>query len=279
MAVASDILPPLDNVVGVTTGAAMASKGDFIRAVIRARRKAVEFMNANPDEAGDIVAKHYNLDKEVARSAVRNLTSSTHPGHSLLGLGQIHLDGHETHGRGAEDGRRDHRRDRPGEDHRHAFPARRHQGRIQVRKSGNRFPWASRESIAMSACGGERAQATSRSAASPRFSAIKPAEVLHALGPIDLDLRKGEFFAVVGPSGCGKSTLLELIAGLAPVTAGTVEFEGRRIAADIPDGIGVVFQEDACFPWLTVEANIAFGLRSPRWRRRRKRAGCATCWC
>ncbi len=84
---------------------------------------------------------------------------------------------------------------------------------------------------------------------------------LHALGPVDLDLRRGEFLAVVGPSGCGKSTLLELIAGLSPPTAGTIEFEGRRIAGDIPDGIGVVFQEDACFPWLSVEANVAFGLR------------------
>jgi NitT/TauT family transport system ATP-binding protein len=83
---------------------------------------------------------------------------------------------------------------------------------------------------------------------------------LHALGPVDLDLRKGEFFAVVGPSGCGKSTLLELIAGLSAPSAGTVEFEGRRIAGDIPDGIGVVFQEDACFPWLSVEGNVAFGL-------------------
>ena len=93
VAVASDILPPLDNVVGVTTGAAMASKGDFIRAVIRARRKAVEFMHANPDEAGDIVAKHYNIDKEVARSAVRNLTSSRTQGIPYWGSGQIHLDG------------------------------------------------------------------------------------------------------------------------------------------------------------------------------------------
>jgi NitT/TauT family transport system ATP-binding protein len=84
---------------------------------------------------------------------------------------------------------------------------------------------------------------------------------LHALGPIDLDLRKGEFFAVVGPSGCGKSTLLELIAGLATATEGTVVFEGRPIAGDIPDGIGVVFQEDACFPWLSVADNVAFGLR------------------
>ena len=72
---------------------------------------------------------------------------------------------------------------------------------------------------------------------------------------------KGEFFAVVGPSGCGKSTLLELIAGLPPPTEGTIEFEGRPIADDIPDGIGVVFQEDACFPWLNVRDNIAFGLR------------------
>jgi NitT/TauT family transport system ATP-binding protein len=84
---------------------------------------------------------------------------------------------------------------------------------------------------------------------------------LHALGPIDLDLRKGEFFAVVGPSGCGKSTLLELVAGLATATDGTVAFEGRPIAGDIPDGIGVVFQEDACFPWLSVADNVAFGLR------------------
>jgi NitT/TauT family transport system ATP-binding protein len=45
---------------------------------------------------------------------------------------------------------------------------------------------------------------------------------VHALGPLDLDLRKGEFFAVVGPSGCGKSTLLELLAGLATATEGTV---------------------------------------------------------
>jgi NitT/TauT family transport system ATP-binding protein len=84
---------------------------------------------------------------------------------------------------------------------------------------------------------------------------------LKALGPIDLDLRRGEFFAVVGPSGCGKSTLLEVLAGLTRATAGTVEFEGRPIAGDIPDGIGVVFQEDACFSWLTVADNIEFGLR------------------
>jgi NitT/TauT family transport system ATP-binding protein len=83
---------------------------------------------------------------------------------------------------------------------------------------------------------------------------------VHALGPITLQLEKGEFFAVVGPSGCGKSTLLDLIAGLAPASAGAIEFEGRPINGAVPDGVGVVFQEDACFPWLTVTDNIAFGL-------------------
>jgi NitT/TauT family transport system substrate-binding protein len=93
VATASEILPPLDNVVGVTTGAAAASRGDFIRAVIRARRKAVEFMNANPDEAGDIVAKHYNLDREVARSAIRSLVASKTQGIPYWGSGQFHLEG------------------------------------------------------------------------------------------------------------------------------------------------------------------------------------------
>ncbi|MBO0750684.1 MAG: ABC transporter ATP-binding protein [Bradyrhizobiaceae bacterium] len=89
----------------------------------------------------------------------------------------------------------------------------------------------------------------------------KPSDKVYALGPVDLDLRRGEFFAVVGPSGCGKSTLLELIAGLSTATRGEVAFEGKPIAGRIPEGIGVVFQEDASFPWLTVRGNIAFGLR------------------
>jgi NitT/TauT family transport system ATP-binding protein len=82
-----------------------------------------------------------------------------------------------------------------------------------------------------------------------------------ALGPIDLDLRKGEFFAVVGPSGCGKSTFLEVLAGLQRPTAGSVTFEGKPVSGEVAEGIGVVFQEDASFPWLTVWDNAAFGLR------------------
>ena len=82
-----------------------------------------------------------------------------------------------------------------------------------------------------------------------------------ALGPIDLELGKGEFFAVVGPSGCGKSTFLEVLAGLQQPSAGTVTFEGKAVRGEVADGIGVVFQEDASFPWLTVRDNAAFGLR------------------
>ena len=92
------------------------------------------------------------------------------------------------------------------------------------------------------------------------YPGVAGAEPVHALGPIDLDLRAGEFFSVVGPSGCGKSTLLNLIAGLAAPDAGTVAFEGRPVDG-VPDGVGIVFQEDASFPWLTVHDNAAFGLR------------------
>ncbi len=93
------------------------------------------------------------------------------------------------------------------------------------------------------------------------FPAAAGGRAVDALGPIDLEIDAGEFFAVVGPSGCGKSTLLEVIAGLAPVSEGAVAFEGRSVERDVPDGIGVVFQEDASLPWLTVADNIAFGLR------------------
>src|SRR5205809_3148280 len=93
------------------------------------------------------------------------------------------------------------------------------------------------------------------------YPAAAGTQPVHALGPVDLDLKRGELFAVVGPSGCGKSTLLEVLAGLQQPTAGTVTFEGRPVTREVPDGIGVVFQEDASFPWLTIWDNAAFGLR------------------
>ena len=91
--VASESLPPLDNVVGVSTAANAGKRADFIRGVLRARQKAVRFMKANPDEAGDIVAKAYNLERDVARSAVRNLTTSVTNGVPYWGEGQIHQEG------------------------------------------------------------------------------------------------------------------------------------------------------------------------------------------
>jgi NitT/TauT family transport system ATP-binding protein len=84
---------------------------------------------------------------------------------------------------------------------------------------------------------------------------------VHALGPIDLELSRGEFFSVVGPSGCGKSTLLDALCGLARPSDGEVEFEGRLLRGEVPEGIGVVFQEDSSLAWLDVRQNIAFGLR------------------
>ena len=93
------------------------------------------------------------------------------------------------------------------------------------------------------------------------YPAAAGREPVHALGPIDLDLKRGEFFSVVGPSGCGKSTLLDVLGGLALPQDGTVEFEGASVAGTVPDGVGIVFQEDASFPWLSVRENAAFGLR------------------
>jgi len=93
IAKASEILPPLANVVGVTITAQSEAKAEFIRGVIRARRKAVEFMTMNPDEAGDIIAKVYNVEPVVARATVRNLTTSTTNGIPYWGAGAIHMEG------------------------------------------------------------------------------------------------------------------------------------------------------------------------------------------
>ena len=85
---------------------------------------------------------------------------------------------------------------------------------------------------------------------------------LHALGPVDLTLRRGEFFSIIGPSGCGKSSLLDILAGLAASSAGSISFEGAAVVpGSTPDGIGMVFQEDASFPWLNVSDNVGFGLK------------------
>ena len=84
-----------------------------------------------------------------------------------------------------------------------------------------------------------------------------------ALHPLDLEITGGEFIALLGPSGCGKTTALNCLAGLLPLTAGEIELDGRRVDTLPPEkrGFGMVFQNYALFPHLTVRANVAFGLK------------------
>ncbi|NYZ13749.1 ABC transporter ATP-binding protein [Azospirillum sp. RWY-5-1] len=76
-----------------------------------------------------------------------------------------------------------------------------------------------------------------------------------SLKPIDLDIAKGEFVAIVGPSGCGKSTLLKLVAGLLPATSGSIRIGGVEVDKPIDD-IGIVFQSPVLLPWRSVRDNI-----------------------
>ena len=80
-----------------------------------------------------------------------------------------------------------------------------------------------------------------------------------ALNGVNLDIMENEFICVVGPSGCGKSTLLNIIAGLLEPTSGKVSCDGREVQGTGTDR-GVVFQQYALFPWMTVKKNVMFGL-------------------
>ena len=81
-----------------------------------------------------------------------------------------------------------------------------------------------------------------------------------ALNGVNLDIYDNEFICVVGPSGCGKSTLLNIIAGLHEATAGEILVDGVKVEGTGVDR-GVVFQQYALFPWLTVKDNVMFGLK------------------
>ena len=80
-----------------------------------------------------------------------------------------------------------------------------------------------------------------------------------ALNGVTLDIHDNEFICVVGPSGCGKSTLLNIIAGLLEPTSGAVYCNGKEVKGTGTDR-GVVFQQYALFPWLTVKKNVMFAL-------------------
>jgi len=95
---------------------------------------------------------------------------------------------------------------------------------------------------------------------------------------VDLEVAAGEVHCVLGPSGCGKTTLLRLVAGLERVAAGTIEVAGRTVAdarRHVPPErrrVGIVFQDFALFPNLSVRRNVMFGLRDGRRRARRAAA-------
>ncbi len=87
-----------------------------------------------------------------------------------------------------------------------------------------------------------------------------------ALVGLDLTIRSGEFIALLGPSGCGKSTALNCLAGLLPLTTGSIWQDEQRIDTLPPEkrGFGMVFQSYALFPHMSVRRNVAFGLQMRR---------------
>ncbi len=86
-----------------------------------------------------------------------------------------------------------------------------------------------------------------------------PAAV-RALERANLGFDRGDFVCIVGPSGCGKTTMMQTLAGFLAPTAGVVSLDGRAVTGPGPER-GVVFQQPALFPWLTVAANAGFGPR------------------
>lgn len=82
-----------------------------------------------------------------------------------------------------------------------------------------------------------------------------------ALDNISLDVADNEFVTVVGPSGCGKSTMMNILAGLDAPTSGQALVDGKPVSGPGPER-GVIFQQYALFPWLTVRKNVEFGLKT-----------------
>jgi putative spermidine/putrescine transport system ATP-binding protein len=90
-----------------------------------------------------------------------------------------------------------------------------------------------------------------------------------AVHDVDLDVPGGEIIALLGPSGCGKSTLLRIVSGFISQTHGRVLFDGEGVDHLPPNrrAVGIVFQNYALFPHMTVRENVAFGLQAQKWQR------------
>jgi sulfonate transport system ATP-binding protein len=97
---------------------------------------------------------------------------------------------------------------------------------------------------------------------------------VQALDSISLEVREGEILAIVGGSGCGKSTLLRVASGLETPTRGTVTLDGAVISKP-HEKIGIIFQEPRLLPWLTVAANVGFGLEDLPKQERNERVAAA----
>ena len=216
-------------------------------------------MNANPDEAGDIIAKAYNLEPAVAAQRRAQPLDQQHEGGiPYWGQGQIHLDGMKRMIDvqkivGAITGDVDwtkmiDTRFLPGRPEDAEDRRRRVSGcaRVSLRGVTQGLPGARRP--------GRRCMRSGRSISS---------------------CSRGEFFAVVGPSGCGKSTLLECSPGSRRRPRARSSSRAGAIAGEVPDGIGVVFQEDASFPWLTVTTTSPSGCAAPASPRAESVVACA----
>lgn len=83
---------------------------------------------------------------------------------------------------------------------------------------------------------------------------------VRATDDVDLDIKQGEFVALIGPSGCGKTTLLNMVAGLVCPSDGQVLLDGRSIGTSVPDGLGYMMARDALMPWRTAQKNVEFSL-------------------
>src|SRR5262249_10288595 len=147
--------------------------------------------------------------------------------------------------------------------------------RLAHRNTPRKFALTGAAGSAMVNC---RVEGTSITAmASNRGHRLRLEDISHRFGhvvavcDINLDIAGGELVALLGPSGCGKSTLLRIVSGFIRQSSGRVLFDGEAVDHLPPSrrGAGIVFQNYALFPHMTVGENVAYGLEAHKWPRQR----------